>query len=125
VNDGEAPKAGTEEMAYDDQKRLAHDGSFEERRDLAQRGDVRPEILYFLASDPDTEVRRHIARNHKAPRHADLLLAKDEQDEVRTDVAGKISEISLSIAGGKQDNVYKLTMEALEVLARDQLVRVR
>jgi uncharacterized protein (DUF2336 family) len=112
-------------MAYDDQKRLAHDGSFEERRDLAQRGDVRPEILYFLASDPDTEVRRHIARNHKAPRHADLLLAKDEQDEVRTDVAGKISEISLSIAGGKQDNVYKLTMEALEVLARDQLVRVR
>jgi uncharacterized protein (DUF2336 family) len=112
-------------MAYDDQKRLAHDGSFEERRDLAQRGDVRPEILYFLASDPDTEVRRHIARNHKAPRHADILLAKDEQDEVRTDVAGKIAEITVSIAGGKKDNIYKLTMEALEVLARDQLVRVR
>lgn len=125
MNDAETPKVGTEEMAYDDQKRLAHDGSFEERLDLAQRGDVRPEILYFLASDPDTEVRRHIARNHKAPRHADLLLAKDEQDEVRTDVAGKISEITANIAGGKQDNVYKLTMEALEVLARDQLVRVR
>ncbi|NNE83669.1 MAG: DUF2336 domain-containing protein [Alphaproteobacteria bacterium] len=125
MNDAGPPKVGTEEMAYDDQKWLAHDGSSEERRDLAQRGDVRPEILYFLASDPDTEVRRHIARNHKAPRHADLLLAKDEQDEVRTDVAGKISEITVNIAGGKQDNVYKLTMEALEVLARDQLVRVR
>ncbi|NKB48844.1 MAG: DUF2336 domain-containing protein [Alphaproteobacteria bacterium] len=125
MNDAGPPKPGSEQLAYDDQKRLAHDGNFEERRELAQRGDVLPEILYFLASDPDTEVRRNIARNHQAPRHADLLLAKDEQDEVRTDVAGKISEITVNIAGGKQDNVYKLTMEALEVLARDQLVRVR
>lgn len=125
MNDAGPPKVGIEDMAYDDQKKLAYNGNFEERRELAQRDDVRPEILYFLASDPDTEVRRHIARNHTAPRHADLLLAKDEQDEVRTDVAGKISEITINIAGGKQDNVYKLTMEALEVLARDQLVRVR
>ena len=67
-------------------------GNHDERRELAQRGDVRPEILYYLASDPDTEVRRNIARNNKAPRHADLLLAKDEKDEVRIDVAGKIAE---------------------------------
>ena len=112
-------------MAYLDQKRLAHDGNFEERRKLAQRDDVRPEILYYLASDPDTEVRRNIARNLKAPRHADLLLAKDEKDEVRTDVAGKIADITVNFADGQQDNIYRLTMDALEVLARDQLVRVR
>jgi uncharacterized protein (DUF2336 family) len=125
MNDAGPPKITAEKMAYDDQKRLAHDGNFEERRELAQRGDVRPEILYFLASDPDTEVRRNIARNHTAPRQVDLLLAKDEQDEVRTDVAGKIAKITIEIAGGKHDNIYTLTMEALEVLARDQLVRVR
>ena len=54
-----------------------------------------------------------------------MLLAKDEKDEVRIDVAGKIAEITNDIAGGNQDNVYRLTMDALEILARDQLVRVR
>jgi uncharacterized protein (DUF2336 family) len=112
-------------MAYKDQKQLAQDGSSKERRDLAGRSDVRPEILYYLASDPDTEVRRSIARNRKTPRHADLVLANDAKDEVRTDVAGKIAEITVQIAGGKQDNIYHLTKKALEVLARDQLVRVR
>ena len=125
MNDDGPPKLTGEEMAYEDQKKLVHDGSHEERRELALRNDVRPEILYYLASDPDTEVRRNIARNHNAPRHADLLLAKDEQDEVRIDVAGKIAEIANDIAGGQQDNVYRLTMDALEILARDQLVRVR
>ncbi len=125
MNDAGSPKVAAEQMVYDDQKRLAHDGNFEERRELALRGDVLPEILYYLASDPDTEVRRNIARNHKAPRHADVLLAKDERDEVRIDVAGKIAEITIDLAGGKQDNIYRLTMDALEILARDQLVRVR
>jgi len=125
MNDAGPPRKETEEMAYQDQKRLAHDGNSEERRELAGRGDVRPEILYYLASDPDTEVRRSIARNHKAPRHADVLLASDDKPEVRTDVAGKIAKITIELAGGQQDNIYHLTMEALEILARDQLVRVR
>ncbi len=125
MNDAGPPKLEAEQMAYDHQKKLAHDGNHEERRELAQRGDVRPEILYFLASDPDTEVRRNIARNYTTPRHADLLLAKDEQDEVRIDVAGKIAEMAVALADGKQDNIYQLTMDALEILARDQLVRVR
>lgn len=112
-------------MAYHDQKRLAHDGNSKERRELAERSDIRPEILYYLASDPDTEVRRKIARNHRAPSHADLLLASDDKPEVRTDVAGKIAEITIGLAGGQKDNIYHLTMEALEILARDQLARVR
>lgn len=125
MSDTEPPGPKSDKMAYRDQKRIAHDGSSEERRELAGRGDVRPEILYYLASDPDTEVRRNIARNPHAPRHADLLLAKDENSEVRVDVAGKIAEITAAIAGGKQDNVYRMTMEALEILACDQLLRVR
>lgn len=125
MNDAGPPRKETKEMAYDHQKRLAHDGNSDERRDLAGRGDVRPEILYYLASDPDTEVRRNIARNHKAPRHADLLLASDDKPEVRVDVAGKIADITIELAGGQKDNIYHLTMDALEVLARDQLARVR
>ena len=125
MNHAGPPKLETGPMAYKEQKHFAHNGSSEERRELAGRGDIRPEILYYLASDPDTEVRRNIARNYKAPRHADLVLAKDQTPEVRTDVATKIAEITVKLAGGKRDNIYRLTMEALEILARDQLLHVR
>ena len=112
-------------IEYEDQKRLARDGSHDVRCDLAGRDDVRPEILFYLAGDPDPGVRRHIARNDATPRHADLMLAQDEDDRVRSDVAGKIATSSIEMSGADQSNVYRVTMQALEVLAGDQLVRVR
>jgi len=112
-------------LAYDDQKRMARDGSHDDRRDLAAREDVRPEILYYLAGDPDPGVRRKIAQNDQTPRHADLMLAQDDDDRVRSDVAGKIASSSLAMSESEQTNVYKVTMQALEILAGDQLVRVR
>lgn len=115
----------SESISYDDQKRMAREGDHGARCDLAGRGDVRPEILYYLAGDPDPGVRRHIARNEATPRHADLMLAQDDDDRVRSDVAGKIVVSSLQMSAGDQGNVYKVTMQALEVLATDQLVRVR
>lgn len=112
-------------ISYDDQKRMAREGSHEERRDLAGRLDVRPEILYYLAGDPDPGVRRQIAQNDATPRHADLLLAQDDDDRVRSDVAGKIATSDIAPVGDEQNNVYRVTMQALEILASDQLVRVR
>ncbi|MBT4907608.1 MAG: DUF2336 domain-containing protein [Rhodospirillaceae bacterium] len=112
-------------IAYDDQKRMARDGSHDKRRGLAGREDVRPEILYYLAGDPDPGVRRQIAQNELTPRHADLMLAQDDDDRVRSDVAGKIATSSLTMSESEQTNVYKVTMQALEILAGDQLVRVR
>ena len=114
-----------ETISYDDQKRMAREGSHDERRSLAGRGDVRPEILYYLAGDPDPGVRRQIAQNGITPRHADLLLAQDDDDRVRSDVAGKIASTSIDMEEGEQTNVCKVTMQALEILAGDQLVRVR
>lgn len=112
-------------ITYDDQKRMARDGSHDERRDLAGRDDVRPEILFYLAGDKDPGVRRQIAQNETTPRHADLMLAQDDDDRVRSDVAGKIATSSLTMSESEQTNVYKVTMQALEILAGDQLVRVR
>ena len=70
-------------------------------------------------------MRRQIARNGLTPRHADLMLAQDDDDRVRSDVAGKIATSSLTMKESEQTNVYKVTMQALEILAGDQLVRVR
>ena len=114
-----------DEISYDDQKRMARDGNHDERCDLAGREDVRPEILYYMAGDPDPGVRRQIARNDITPRHADLLLAQDDDDRVRSDVAGKIATTSIGMDENEQTNVYKVTMQSLEILAGDQLVRVR
>src|SRR3546814_7296449 len=79
-------------VTYDDQKCLARSGSRDERCALAGRADIRPEILYYLAGAAEAAVRRHIARNDVTPRHADLLLSRDEDDRVRSEVAGKIAQ---------------------------------
>ncbi len=112
-------------ISYADAKRLASDGDVKERRALAARGDVRPEILYFLAEDPVAEVRREIAVNDGAPRHADLVLARDADAAVREELAAKIARLTPELMPHIRGNLYKLTVQALEVLARDQVVRVR
>src|SRR3546814_1532452 len=48
-------------LSYEESRELAQNGSDRTRADLAQRLDLRPEVLYFLADDPSTEVRRRIA----------------------------------------------------------------
>ena len=61
------------------------------RTELAEREDVRPEILYFMAEDKAPEVRRLVAANATSPKHADLILAGDADDEVRADLALKMA----------------------------------
>ena len=58
-------------VSYDDSKALARDADSTVRRKLAGRGDVRPEVLYYLAGDELPEVRRESAANETTPRHAD------------------------------------------------------
>lgn len=119
-------RAPQEEVpSYEEQKRLARDGSIEERCELAARPDIKPEILYYLAGDPDAEVRRAIALNGTTPYQADLLLATDDDDDVRLDLAGKISRATEERTADETSNIYHITMQALEVLASDQIVRVR
>ncbi len=110
---------------YERDRELAHHKDPKVRRALAERQDVRPEILYFLAEDPSSEVRRTIAANEAAPRHADLLLARDSDEGVRTDIAHKITKLAPGLTDQEQDRVRRMIDEALEILARDQITRVR
>src|SRR3546814_10474941 len=70
-------------LSYEESRELAQNGSDRTRADLAQRLDLRPEVLYFLADDPSTEVRRRIAANARTPRQADLILARYADEAVR------------------------------------------
>lgn len=110
---------------YEDQKRLARDPDPAVRAALAADPKARPEVLYFLAEDSDPEVRRQVALNERAPRQADLLLVSDGNDRIRTDLASKIARLTPDVPADRRTILYKLTVQALEALAEDQMVRVR
>ncbi|MHA1569447.1 MAG: DUF2336 domain-containing protein, partial [Alphaproteobacteria bacterium] len=111
--------------AYRKAKTTASDGSKKARRKLAARKDAPIEILYFLAEDPEPEVRRAIAENASTPPQADLLLARDADDDVRCGLAGKIALLVPGLTEAARDRLLDLTLEVVEILARDELPRIR
>lgn len=121
----ELSRTASRGLDYETAKRMAQAPDSAVRRVLAGRPDVRPEILYYLASDPDPEVRREIARNDMTPRQADLLLARDDDAGVRQIMATKIAQATPGMGVSWHSGVGRLTAEALEVLARDQVTMVR
>ncbi|MDO8608464.1 MAG: DUF2336 domain-containing protein [Phaeospirillum sp.] len=116
---------GNRPLDYDQAKELAAHPDAKVRADLAVRTDVKAEILYFLAEDGDPEVRRRVAANAHAPAQANLLLANDQNDVVRGDLAAKIARIAPGLSAHEQDRLRRVTFEALDVLARDQIPKVR
>jgi len=116
---------GSAPIDYDRAKDLAAHPDAKIRSDLARRQDIRPEILYFLAEDSDPVVRRSVAANDSAPPQANLLLAADRDDTVRGDLAAKIARLAPGLSAHDQDRLRRLTFEALEIVARDQVPRIR
>ena len=112
-------------VTYVELRELARHGDAVERLNLAARTDVKPEILYFLADDPDRGVRREIAINDATPRQVDLKLARDADEEVRSGQAGKIARLAPGLTADEQDTIRRMTHEALVILARDEASRVR
>jgi uncharacterized protein (DUF2336 family) len=112
-------------LSYEESKHLAESGDVATRRALARREDVRPEILYYLAEDAVPEVRREIAANMQAPAQANKLLAADDQEEVRADIARKIARLLPSLSEAERARISDLTLETLTLLAEDQLPRIR
>jgi uncharacterized protein (DUF2336 family) len=92
---------------------------------LAENRSAQPEVLYYLASDSSAHVRKLIARNPSAPRHADHLLAHDSNDDVRSELARKIARLLPDMSPDEQSVIRDKTLEILEILALDQLPRVR
>ena len=115
------PKA----LTYEESRKLAQSGSDKTRADLARRLDLRPELLYFLAEDRSSEVRRHIAANAKTPRQADLILARDADEAVRAELAAKVAKLTALEGRGAQEKAQRFVEQTLELLARDQATRVR
>ncbi|HVM85288.1 MAG TPA: DUF2336 domain-containing protein [Candidatus Binatia bacterium] len=110
---------------YQNAKTLAANADPETRRRLAERGDLQPEILYFLAEDVDAEVRAAIAANLATPRHADRLLAEDADSDVRERLAHKIGRLAPKLSSEEREHIRELTLDVISILAADRAVRVR
>ena len=115
----------TSEITYEESRNIAHAGADHERASLAARPDVKPEVLYYLVEDESSQVRLNLAANEATPRLADLVLARDKEEQVRQELAGKIARLVPGLEPDEQDRVYQATIETLEILARDQAIKVR
>ena len=118
-------KSKAKPIPYEESKRLSASDNPAERRRVAEHDGVRPELLYFLAADPDPTVRAAVAANQATPVQADLLLARDRDDAVREDLARKISRLAPGLSAQEHDRLRRATYEVLEILVLDQIVKVR
>lgn len=116
---------GRDDLTYDDAKALAASGDPDQRRELAARKDLAPEILYFLAEDEAAAVRLAVAGNESAPAQSGLLLAEDPDDEVRRTLAEKVARLKPDFDPLSRRKLETHVVETLERLARDQASLVR
>ncbi len=95
------------------------------REELAGRADAPPEVLFLLAREGTSTARRAVAGNPSTPPHANRFLADDADDDVRVELARKIGRLLPDISVEESERLRELTIETLERLACDQIVRVR
>ncbi|MBT6094123.1 MAG: DUF2336 domain-containing protein [Rhodospirillaceae bacterium] len=111
--------------AYEKAREIAATGSEKERTKLARFEDLDPEFLYYFATDESADVRHAVAGNEGTPLQADRLLAEDKNDRVRIELAGKIGKLIPGLSKLENAKVTDMAVEVLEILARDELPKVR
>jgi uncharacterized protein (DUF2336 family) len=84
-----------------------------------------PEFPYFFATDEDPAVRKAVAKNDGSPLQADLVLAKDVNQQVREELAYKIGHLIPTLTDHESERLAEMTFQVLEILAKDQVPQVR
>ena len=92
---------------------------------LAQNPGVDEAVLQYLAKHGAPAVRQAVAANPATPATANRMLADDEEEAVRAELAVKIARLMPGLEQRESQHVVELTIETLECLARDSAVKVR
>jgi uncharacterized protein (DUF2336 family) len=96
-----------------------------EQAALAARADVGEDLLHYLAQNGAPATRRAVAANPTASAWSNRLLADDEEDEVRAELARKIGRLFPGLLLVERKQLRDLTIATLEQLAHDEEPRVR
>src|SRR5689334_102212 len=105
--------------SYEESRAVLERQSAQMRHQLAARTSVEPEILYYLADDPDPEIRRRVARNPATPALANRHLADDIDDDVRATLARKIGRLLPHMSRDRNARTRELVIGTLGRLASD------
>ena len=93
--------------------------------DLAGQTDAGADVLHYLASHGGVATRAAVAANPGTPALTNRLLADDENEDVRAELAVKIARLMPGLSQRESAQIFAQTIETLECLARDAAVRVR
>jgi len=93
--------------------------------ELAGRTDAGADVLTYLSENGAAATRRAVAANPAAPAAANRHLAGDEDDDVRAELARKIARLMPGLAREENAHVREITIATLEMLAADQVARIR
>ncbi len=108
------------------EKDMARSEKINDRLKLAKSKNTSQEILYYLAEhDPNADVRRAVAKNTSTPIHASVLLAKDNDIDVRLTLAERLIRLLPDLSIDKQSQLYAFTIQALGTLALDEVLKIR
>jgi uncharacterized protein (DUF2336 family) len=92
---------------------------------LAQRTDAGDAVLQYLAQHGAPATRAAVAANLATPGSVNRLLADDDDENVRVELAIKIARLMPDLDKLENARMVALTVETLEYLAGDSAVRVR
>lgn len=123
---GADKKAGVDVAAlHASQRERLKNGNPADMQDMAQDAATDPEILYYLAKSDNAQVRRAVASNAATPVQASTLLANDHDVDVRFALAARLIELLPELSEDKYSQLYAYTVQALGVLAQDEVTRIR
>ncbi|MEB3702679.1 DUF2336 domain-containing protein [Candidatus Bealeia paramacronuclearis] len=111
--------------SYERAKKIAHSGTREERTEIAGQLETPPEILYFLAQDPETSVRLNVAQNSVTPIQADEILSKDPDTTVREKVAEKLFKETSDLSFLNDPRKKEAANHIIENFAHDPSSKIR
>jgi uncharacterized protein (DUF2336 family) len=92
---------------------------------LAMRTDAGDTVLQYLAEHGAPATRAAVAANVATPAAVNRLLADDDDENVRVELATKIARLMPDLDAAENARFMALTIETLEYLAQDSAVRVR
>lgn len=114
-----------EELTYADARDILERDNARTKRELADRSDTPPEMLYYLAEEKSADVRTRVAANPTTPHKADDILVDDAHDEVRAELARKLGRIVPDLNPDDQTQLREQAIALIEKLAQDQAPKVR
>jgi len=108
-----------------DSVHIARHGDATARITVAGAGATSPELLTYLANDPDPMVRQAVAANRITPPQAGLLLATDQDTLVRAALARRVAALAPRLDATAKDRLTRLSAGTLALLTADAAVEVR